>query len=271
VLTAEGLRVNRRLREADRVTDDRVLRAEADDLTVRQQQAAAERDRNAARRGFNFLLNRDLEAAVIQPAPDELAAITGRLLAGPTTPVSAIERREEWRARQQALAAAVAAEEAVRTKLHPTLSLAVEGGVQGSGYRLDRGSDFVQGSLVAEVNLWDGRQQRGQLTRARLDRRQAELELEETRRQLALQFLRASDDWQAAATGYQAADGRRRAMERAFELVAGRAREGTANQLSFLDARNEFTRAELEAEMARQRLFTAVAELDRAAALTPLP
>jgi outer membrane protein TolC len=54
-------------------------------------------------------------------------------------------------------------------------------------------------------------------------------------------------------------------------LVAAREREGLVNQLNFLDARTEHTRAELNAEIVRQRLFTAAAELDRAAALTPLP
>ena len=61
------------------------------------------------------------------------------------------------------------------------------------------------------------------------------------------------------------------ALDRAFTLVAGREREGVANQLTFIDARTERTRAELNEEITRQRLFTAAAELDRAAALSPLP
>ena len=75
----------------------------------------------------------------------------------------------------------------------------------------------------------------------------------------------------AATLAHRAADARRTASGRAFEIVAGREREGLANQLDFLDARTEHTRAELNAEITRQRLFTAAAELDRAAALTPLP
>jgi outer membrane protein TolC len=109
------------------------------------------------------------------------------------------------------------------------------------------------------------------LTQARLVRRRAELELEQTRRQLALQLARAADNLRAAATGYRAAEARQRALARAFEIVAGREREGVVNQLNFLDARNELTRAELNLEITRQRLFTAAAEWDRAAALTPLP
>jgi len=270
-LTAEALRVNRLLREAEKITDDRVLRAEADDLAVRQQRAEAERDRNAARSGFNFLLNRAADATITPPSPVELASITAALLADETRAGRAVERREELVARQQALLAATEGEDVARAKLYPTLALAVEGGVQGEDYRTGSGANFVQGSLVAEVNLWDGRQKRGQLTQARLERRRAELALAETRQQLALQLARATDDYRAVATGYRAAEARRAALTRVFEIVSNREREGVANQLNFLDARNELTRAELNVEIVRQRLFTAAAQLDRAEALTPLP
>ena len=270
-LTADAWRVNRLLRDADNTTDDRVLRAEADDLAVRQQRAEAERDRNAARNGFNFLLNRPLETAIDRPTAEELGALTRELLAATLPETATADRREELVALRSAAEAAAATEAAVRARLYPTLALAVEGGIQGENYRTGPGANFVQGSLVAEVNVWDGRQQRGQLTEARLDRRRAELALEQTRLQIALQLSRARDDYAAATLAHRAADARRTASGRAFEIVAGREREGLANQLDFLDARTEHTRAELNAEITRQRLFTAAAELDRAAALTPLP
>ncbi len=270
-LTDEALRVNRGLRQADKITDERVLRAEADVLLVRQQRAEAERDRNAARRGFNFLLNRDLETAITVPPEEELAALTEMLLKETIAPLPGIERREEMTALEQAVAAATAAEDVARAKLGPTVALAVDGGVQGTNYRTGTGANFVQGSIVGEFNLWDGRKQRSQLTQAKLERRRSEIEREQTRQQLALQSRRAGDDFQAATTAYRAAEMRRRALARAFELVAGREREGLANQLNFLDARAERTRAELNAEITRQRLFTAAAEFDRATALTPLP
>ena len=270
-LTTESLRVNRLLRSADKITDDRVLRAEAEDLAVRQQRAEAERDRNAARRAFNFLLNRELDAVVLMPPAEEVARLTAALLAEAATTGISSERREELAALRHAVEAASAGESAVRARLYPSLALAVEGGTQGETYRTGAGANFVQGSLVAEVNLWDGRRQRGELTQARLDRRRAELELEQTRQQLALQLARAQDDLAAATAAYRAAEARREALGRAFVLVVAREREGLVNQLNFLDARTEHTRAELNAEIVRQRLFTAAAELDRAAALTPLP
>lgn len=270
-LTAEALRTNRVLAEADKVTEDRVLRAEADDLTVRQQQAEAERDRNSARAYFNFLLNRPL-ATVIERAPEaELRAVADALIAGPAPESLTAERREELTALQRAVEATRASESAVQATLRPTLAVAVEGGIQGTGYRTGAGANFVQGSLVAELNVWDGRQRRSQLEQARITRRKAELQLESVREQLALQVRQASDEYRAALAGWQAAARRAGAAARVFDIVAQREREGLVAQLSFLEARNELTRAELNRALTRQRLFIAAATLDRAAALSPLP
>lgn len=129
----------------------------------------------------------------------------------------------------------------------------------------------MQGSLVAQLNLWDGHERRSETQQARLARRRLELQREDTQQQLALQIRQATDDVAAATLGLQAAERRRLAAIRAFDLVAQREREGLVNQLTFLDARAELTRAELNRIITGQRLFTAAAALDRAAALSPLP
>ena len=68
----------------------------------------------------------------------------------------------------------------------------------------------------------------------------------------------------------QAAFSKRAAATRAFEIVSARDREGLANQLAFLDARQTLTAARLNLEITRQRLFLAAARIDRATAASPL-
>lgn len=270
-LTAEAWRTNRWLAEAGKVTEDRVLRAEADDLTVRQQRAEAVRDRNAARAYFNFLLNRPLPTAIERAPEPELRELAAALLAAEEPAALTAERREELTALERGVDAAASAEAAARAGLRPTLALAVEGGIQGAAYRTGEDERFVQGSLVAEFNIWDGHQRRSRVEQARLARKQTELDLEAAREQLALQLQQAVDDYRAAIAAFRAADRRGVAAARVFDLVAQREREGLVVQLGFLDARNELTRAELNRAITRQRLFIAAAALDRAAALTPLP
>lgn len=270
-VTAEALRVNRLLAEADKVTADRVLRAQADDLAVRQQLAEAQRDRNLARSYLNFLLNRPLGTEIEAPAEEELAALQAALGGPAKWPGLDVTRREELRALERGVAAAEAVESMRAAARQPTLGLAIEGGVQGESYRSGKGADFVAASVVADLNLFDGRQRQSAIAQARVERRKAELQLAEGRQQLELQLQQAVEEFAAAQAAVAAAGERRAAARESFALVAAREREGLANQLTFLDARNELTSAELNFEIVRQRLFIGASAVDRAAALSPLP
>lgn len=269
-LTAEALRTSRALFAADKATEDRVLRAEADDLAVKQQLADATRDRTAALAAFNALLHRPLDAAVDTPPAEELAALTATLLAADVALATIPESREELAALRAAAAEASAAESAVRARTRPTVSFVADGGIQGAQYRTGPGFNYAQASLVGEFNLWDGRRNQNDLDAARSLRRKVELRLDTVREQLAVEFRVAAGELAAARAAFPAAERRTAAATRAFEIVAARDREGLANQLAFLDARQSVTTARLNLEITRQRLFLAAARLDRALAATPL-
>lgn len=269
-LTAEALRTNKLLYDTEKITEDRVLRAEADDLAVRQQLAEAQRDRNTARALLNVLLNRPLSTP--PPAADETEigkAVDSAVKDAPSRPSP--DNREELVALQKNVDAAAALEAVERSRQGPTLSLAVEGGIQGEDYRTGSGYNYVQGSVVAEANLWDGKERRNAIRSARLELKKAQLQLADARQQLSLEVQRAADDLTAAVAGLETATRRRAASAKAFEIVRLREREGMDTQLTFLDARNELTGAELNLAITQHRLLVAAAALDRAAALSPLP
>lgn len=270
-VTAEALRTNRSLFSVDKITEDRVLRAEADDLEIQQQRLEAERDRKLARAYLNFLLNRPLGTQIATPANDELAGYVHAVAEISIQSAPQIERREELVALGKAIDAASAAEGVERARRYPTLALAAEGGIQGENYRTGHGYNYGMASLVAQMNIWDGKALSLRERQARLERSKLELQRDQIRQQLALEAERAADDLRAAIGACQTAERRREASSRAFEIVSRREREGMASQLSFLDARSEFTRAELNLEIVRQRLLIAAAALDRATAATPLP
>ena len=269
-VTAEALRTNRSLFSVDKITEDRVLRAEADDLEIQQQRLEAERDRKLALAYLNFLLNRPLAAQVTPPANDELARYAHAVTEIQLQEEPKIDQREELLALNKAIDAATAAEGVERARRYPTLAFAAEGGIQGESYRTGHGYNYGMASLVAQMNIWDGKAISSRQRQARLERFKLELQRDQTRQQMSLEAERAADELRAAIGACQTAERRRDASARAFEIVSRREREGMASQLSFLDARNEFTRAELNLEIVRQRLLIAVASLDRATAATPL-
>jgi len=270
-LVDEALRVNRSLVANGAATEDAVLRATAEVATVRQQSAAAEADRDLAQSYLNFLLNRPPDAPVEEAPEQELEALNQSVRAFARAAPGGTGHREELTVLDAAVRAAAAGERAARASGGPTLSLAVESGIQGESYRISHDSGFAQGSLVAEVNLFDGRQNRSRIREAANERRKLEDQKEETVRQIALQERDARRRLAAAIASLDAAEQRLSAASGAFEFVAHREREGLVNQLGFLDARNTLTSAGLNHAMARAALFTAYAELDRDLALSPLP
>lgn len=270
-VTAEALRTNRSLFSVEKITEDRVLRAEADDLEVQQQRLEAERDRKLALAYLNFLLNRPLGMPSTPPTNSELADYVQAVTRIQLQDAPKIDLREELVALTKAIDAAAAAEGVERARRYPTLSLAAEAGIQGEDYGIGHGYNYGMASLVAEVNIWDGKARSSRQHQARLERSKLELRRDQTRQQISLEAERAADELRAAMSACQTAERRREASSRAFEIVSHREREGMSSQLSFLDARNEFTRAELNLQIVRQRLLLAVAAYDRATAATPLP
>lgn len=269
-LVEESLRVNRSLAKNDKVTDDVVLRAEAEVATVHQQLAEAAAARDLARRYLNFLLNRPLETA-LSPLDEADAARYAAALATAEIPVATSAQREELESLRRAKSAARSAADAVQARNLPTLALAIDGGAQGESYRTSRDSGYAMGSLVLDWNLFDGHQRRSQFAQARIDERQVARQLTAAEQQLTLQVQQARDEFATARTALAAAALRRDAARAAYRLVARREAEGLANQLTVLDARNTLTTAELNYAVTRARLASAAAAFDRAATLTPLP
>lgn len=270
-LTAEALRVNRALVAAEAATEDAVLRVEADALLVRQQLLAAEADVALAQAQFNLLLDRPAEAAIDPVSPDELDRLAPALRQLADTPLPPAGEREELTALDSAVQAAAAATRAARASRRPSLSLAVESGVQGSSYRSSAGAGFTQASLVGEWNLFDGRRNAARERESLNEHTKAELRRAEVSRQFALQADDARRRFHVAVASWAAAAGRQTAAARVFALVNSREREGLVNQLGFLDARHELTAAELNRAAARSQLFISYAELDRTLLLSPLP
>ena len=269
-LVRESLRVNRSLAAQDRITDDVVLRAEAEVSAVTQQTQEATRDRDLARSYLNFLLNRPLDT-FIEPLPAEVSASYAGSLRQAGVDAADIAGREELSALQQAEDAARENTGAIDARRRPTVALAVEGGIQGESYGFGSGRNYTLGSLVMEWNLFDGHQRRSEVNQAKIEERQTARRLAETRQQFGLQLQQARDDFIVALTGLESARLRREAARAGYRLVARREAEGLANQITVLDARNTLTAAELNYVITEARLFTAAAHLDRAAALSPLP
>jgi len=144
------------------------------------------------------------------------------------------------------------------------VSLAVESGIQGTGYGLDDDSRFTLASVVLQWNLFNGFQDRARVEDAHLATRQIEVQREATRRQIDLQVQQALDDVRVAQRSLQTAEARLRAARSSFRLTERRYDVGRANLVTFTDAQSTFTEAELNLSITRFTLLTRLADLEYA-------
>jgi outer membrane protein TolC len=265
----ENVRVSERLISAGQATPDVLLRARAERSEVQQQLEEMRRQREAARRGFNLLRNRD------DDAPITLAADSSLLMAD-LPPLEqlitrALAQRDELAQASSGIRLAEAQQRVVSAAFKPSLALGASYGVQGAQYQFDRNHDAALASLVMSWNLFNGRQDVARREQASAVRNEAEFRQREAERAVRMQVANAYDAVQAARSNLVTADDRVASAQRAFTLVQRRYAEGLATQVEFLSARSSATAAQLNQVITRFTFATRVVELERVAALRRLP
>lgn len=265
----ENVRVSERLIGAGQATPDVLLRARAERSEVQQQLADVRRQRDAARRGFNLLRNRDDETAITLAADSTLLATVS--LSKDELQLHALTHREELAQASSGQRLADAQLRLATANYLPTLALATSYGVQGDRYRFNNKNDVALASLVFSWNLFNGGQDAAKREQALATRSEADFRRREAERAIRLQVANAYDAVETARTNLTAAADRRSSAERAFTLVQRRYAEGLANQVEFLSARSAATNAALNEIITRFTFASRVVELERAAALRALP
>ena len=265
---AENRRTNERLYAADAVTQDAVFRTETEVLDVRQRRAEAEARCDRARRQLNFLVNRPLETPLdsTRTAVDTLVQQeTDRVMPPLRNQLEPVAQRPELRALSSAAEAADDQRRRAQSAFLPEVSLAVDGGIQGASYGFTGDKPFALGSVVLRWNLFNGFSDEARTEQAALKARRLRTQREETALRIQQQIRSAWDDVQVARRSLQTAEARVRAARESFRITNRRAKEGRANQVTFLDARTALTDAELNLSITQFDLLTRLAKLEFAA------
>lgn len=261
-LLAENLRINESLFRNGKITQDQVLRAQAELLAVEQQLIEARNGRDQLRSYLNFLLNRPLDTALetadiegeITRASSELAALRS----------AALERRPEIGQIDRATRLAAAQVDIAAAARKPTLALGLDGGTQGESYEFGRGRNFATISILLNWTLFDGGTRRAELRAARIARQQSELQREQIGQQIQLEVQQALDRLQTAEASLRTAAARAAAARAAFRIAGRKRDEGVISQVEFLDSRTALTAAELNFNAVRSEVLARQAELDYA-------
>jgi outer membrane protein TolC len=264
----ENVRVAERLTANEQGTVDAVYRARADREELAQQLADAERQRDAARRLLNLMLDRDADSPIA--VLDDSTLVRPLPMDRDATLATALVRREELVQAGLGVKAADQQKRLASSAFLPNLALAADWGIQGDRYRFDGSGNVALASVVLQWNLFNGGQDAARREQATLEHRKASLRQREAERQVEVQVAQAWDAAQVAERALGTAAARLEAARRSFTLVARRYEEGLAPHVEFVAARAAFTQAELNAVITRFSYAARRVELERAAALRPL-
>ena len=267
-LVTENERVAQRLVAAGRGTPDAVFRARAERSDVEQKLAEAREQVNAAARAVNQLLRRPLDTPVEQ-IPDSVLSFA-IAFGGDEAVASALARREELAQLDAGARAADAVAGIATAALLPTVSVALDYGVQGQDVRFDRQHDYWMASLVVSWNLFKGGQDVARRSAAHAEAHRFRISRQDAEDKIRLEVRQAYEAAAVARDAVGTAETRVAAARRTFDLVRRRYEEGAANQIEFLDARTQLTNAELNRALTANRYAMRYVDLERAAALRTL-
>ena len=265
---AENERVADRLVANGQGMADAVFRARADRAELAQQVADAERQRDAARRLLNAMLDRDPETPI--QVVDDSSLVRPLPADRDGTMREAMARREELEQAELGVSIADRQVRLASSAFLPSVALAADWGIQGDRYRFDGSGNVAVASLVFQWNLFNGGQDAARREQATLEKRKAELRRRDAERQITVQVAQAWDAAQVAQRALETSSARLAAARGSFNLVSRRYDEGLAPHIEFVAARESLTQAELNAVLTRFTYAARRVDLERAAALRAL-
>lgn len=267
-LLRENVRVANSLFKNDKVTKAEVYRAEAELHGFHKQQAEAEKGKILSASYFNFLLNRPLDSAIEIDTTIQILAFQSQNLEEGIE--RALQKREELTILKEVVSLSGHNIRLNQTSFLPGITAVFDYGYQGEKYRFDKQDDYWMASLIASWNVFNGFQDKFKVDQAKFAKKERESQFAEVNKQIELQVTDAYHSLLVAEDSKLAAESEERSANKSFEMIARMYKEGIAPQISYMDARNAKTRAEVGAVNALYDLLIKQAEWEKSTAAIPL-
>jgi len=148
----------------------------------------------------------------------------------------------------------------------PQLAAFGDVGFQGDNLQWNDQSDYYFVGLQLSVPLFKGFTNRYKITSSKLDKKAAELQLEDARNGFRMSLTVAHNRLSSAYASFQASQRQLLAAESYHRLVEKGYKEGVFSFIEMLDARNQLTTAAVQLNLQQQKVLAAMASLEREAA-----
>ncbi|MGJ1263865.1 TolC family protein [Sphingobacterium spiritivorum] len=259
-LANEGLRVNEKLLEGGKGLPAYVLRSRSEVEQANAQLVAAEQQVLNARMYFNFLLNRNAETN-IDADTDNKAGLdkVSTLLAD----LSQSEKREELKAMDQIVEINRTALKMNKQYAVPKLAAFVDLGSQSEGFKFNNNTRYYMLGLQLDIPIFTAGRNDIKVRQSNLDLRNAELQVDLVSQQLNLATRTAQNNLKAVYQNYQSSLKQFEAASSYQRLIEKGYKAGTNTFIETIDARNQYTSAQLLVNINRYKVLAAMADLER--------
>jgi outer membrane protein TolC len=259
ILVQQNLRVNQSLLSNGKGLPAYVTRAESEVFSVENQLLNAKNAVQNAKGYFNFLLNRPLSDSVMTEdigiSDAQLQALIGK--------EDDVSRREELNTFRIATGITGNMLKMNRSFAKPRLNAFLDFAAQNFDFKVTRQSFFYLGGLQLQIPIYAGKRNLYRIQQTQFDLQRLGLQAEQTTQQLQLAVFNARNNARNAYNTYIAALKQEQAAAQYFKLMDRGYKEGVTSYIEFLDARNQFTGTQLQANINRYRFLAGMAEYER--------
>jgi len=256
LLVNRNVVINESLLEHGKALPASYLRSKSEAEKVAAELNIALNKQANARKYFNFLLNKPLDAD-IEAMPE-----TGDTLAADTSAVSTADR-EELKVLQTAQA--IHTSVLRMSKLHrmPRVNAFIDLGSQAYDWKYNDQSRYYLFGVQLSLPLFEGFRNRLLIEQNNIEIQKTNLDLSHTRHHLQMAAEIASNDAASARRNFAASGEQLKSAQSYFNLVERGYRQGVNSLIEFLDARNQLTASQLQRSLRKFEMLNALVRLER--------
>lgn len=259
-LANEGLRVNQKLLENGKGLPAYVLRSQSEVESVKATLLDAEQKVNNARLYFNFLLNRNADDAIIVEKDDknDLAKVQSLLVS-----LEISGQREELKALNQVVGINKTVRKMNSQFAVPRLGAFLDLGTQSEGFKFNSNTRYYMLGLQLEIPIFSGNRNSNRIKESNLDLKNAELNANLVAQQLSLSAKTAQNNLRSAYQTYQSSQKQFEAASTYLRLIERGYLAGANSFVETIDARNQYTSAQILVNINLYKVLTAMANIER--------
>ena len=255
----QNLRVNQSLLANGKGLPAYVSRSESEVKQVESQLQNAINTKLNAKAYFNFLLNKPLTDSIIIAEPGD-APLNSDLFVNIEPDIKNREELSSWKIATNINDLTQHMNRAYKT---PRLNAFVDLASQGYKFKVDNKSIFYLAGLQLQVPIFSGKRNLYKIEQTQLDAKAISLNKNETEQQLELSAFTSRNNAITAYNTYNASIKQEESARQYFKLIDRGFKEGVNSFIEYLDARNQLTNAQIQANINQYKVLIALADYER--------